>query len=181
MSGRRLRLSDFLPINNINELIASLISPGECDRLLLPRRIQRLRAKMILKDLLQSKALKMVTCRTTCLVSDAVTVMDGHNVGSILILDPDDKLAGIFTERDLMHCFVKNISLREEKISNVMTPNPITLDSSEDISIAIKLMSEKRIRHLPVLESGKLAGVVSYRYLVSCLLPEVIYMAEDIC
>ncbi len=136
---------------------------------------------MTLKDLLQSKPSKMVTCRTTCLVADAVTVMDGHNVGSILILDHDDRLAGIFTERDIMHCFAKNISLREETISNVMTPNPITLDSSEDISVAIKVMSEKKIRHLPVMEDKKLAGVVSYRYVVSCLLPQVIYMADDIC
>jgi CBS domain-containing protein len=107
--------------------------------------------------------------------------MDGHNVGSILILDHEDRLAGIFTERDIMHCFAKNIPLLDEPISNVMTPNPITLDSSEEISVAIKVMSEKKIRHLPVMEDGKLIGVVSYRYVVSCLLPEVIYMADDIC
>jgi signal-transduction protein with cAMP-binding, CBS, and nucleotidyltransferase domain len=136
---------------------------------------------MTLKELLQSNPSKMVTCRTTCLVADAVTVMDGHNVGSILILDHEDKLAGIFTERDIMHCFAKNISLREEPISNVMTPNPITLDSSEEISVAIKVMSENKIRHLPVMEAGKVTGVVSYRYVVSHLLPEIIYMADDIC
>jgi signal-transduction protein with cAMP-binding, CBS, and nucleotidyltransferase domain len=136
---------------------------------------------MTLKDLLQSKPSKMVTCRTTCLVSDAVTVMDGHNVGSILILDHDGKLAGIFTERDIMHCFAKNISLREEPIANVMSRNPITLESSEELAVAIKVMSERKIRHLPVMEEGKLIGVVSYRYVVSCLLPEVIYMADDIC
>jgi CBS domain-containing protein len=136
---------------------------------------------MTLKNLLESKPSKMITCRTTCLVADAVTVMDGHNVGSILILDSEDRLAGIFTERDIMHCFAKNISLREETIANVMTPNPITLDSSEEISVAIKVMSENKIRHLPVMDNGKLLGVVSYRYVVSCLLPEVIYMADDIC
>jgi CBS domain-containing protein len=136
---------------------------------------------MTLKELLDSKPSKMVTCRTTCLVADAVTVMDGHNVGSILILDEQGRLAGIFTERDIMHCFAKNISLREESIANVMTPNPTTLDSSEELSVAIKVMSEKKIRHLPVMEGGKLIGVVSYRYVVSCLLPEVIYMADDIC
>ena len=136
---------------------------------------------MTLKDLLQSKPLKMATCRTTCLVSDAVTVMDGHNVGSILILDEAGRLAGIFTERDLMHCFVKNISLREEPISNVMTPNPITLDSSEDVSVAIRVMSENKIRHLPVMEGEKLSGVVSYRYVVSRILPDITYMADDIC
>ncbi len=135
---------------------------------------------MTLKEVVESKPLKMVTCRTTCLVSDAVTVMDGHNVGSILILDHQDKLAGIFTERDIMHCFAKNISLREEVISNIMTPNPITLNSTEEISVAVKVMSENKIRHLPVMENGRVIGVVSYRYVVSYLLPEVIYMADDI-
>jgi signal-transduction protein with cAMP-binding, CBS, and nucleotidyltransferase domain len=138
-------------------------------------------AIMTLKDLLQSNPSKMITCRTTCLVSDAVTVMDGHNVGSILIFDNQDKLTGIFTERDIMHCFAKNISLREATISSVMTPNPITLGSSEHIGVAIKVMSEHKIRHLPVMEDGKVIGVVSYRHVVSSLLPEVIYMADDIC
>ncbi len=136
---------------------------------------------MTLKQLLESNPSKMVTCRTTCLVADAVTVMDGHNVGSILILDQDGKLAGIFTERDIMHCFAKNISLREECIANVMTHNPITLASSEELSLAIKVMSENKIRHLPVMEEDKVIGVVSYRYVVSHLLHEVLYMADDIC
>jgi signal-transduction protein with cAMP-binding, CBS, and nucleotidyltransferase domain len=122
----------------------------------------------------------MVTCKTTCLVADAVTVMDGHNVGSILILDHDDKLAGIFTERDIMHCFVKNISFKDATIGKIMTPDPITFDSSTDISVAIAVMSEKKIRHLPVTEEGRLVGVVSYRDLVSYLLPQVIYMTDDI-
>ena len=136
---------------------------------------------MILKELLQKKPSKMATCRTTCLVSDAVTVMDGHNVGSILILDENDKLVGIFTERDIMHCFAKNIPLWEEKIVNIMTPDPITLEASEDISVAIRIMSEKKIRHLPVMENGKLIGVVSYRFVVAYLLPDVIFMTDDIC
>lgn len=136
---------------------------------------------MTLKEILQTKPTKMITCRPTCLIIDAVTVMDGHNVGSILILDEDDKLVGIFTERDLMHCFAKNISLRNDKMANVMTPDPITLDASEDISTALTIMSEKKIRHMPVMENGKVAGVVSYRYIISRLLPDVIFMADDIC
>lgn len=136
---------------------------------------------MTLKELLQSKPSKMVTCRTTCLVADAVSSMDVHNVGSILILDEKDKLVGIFTERDVMHCFAKNISFREEKIVNIMTRSPITLESTENISVAIGIMSEKKIRHLPVMEDGNLIGVVSYRYVVSRLLPDVIFMADDIC
>ncbi len=135
---------------------------------------------MTLKYLLQSKPSKMITCKTTCLVADAVTVMDGHNVGSILILDDDEKLVGIFTERDIMHCFAKNISFRDVTMDKIMTPNPITFDSSTEISHAITVMSEKKIRHLPVTEGGKIAGIVSYRDLVSYLLPQVIFASEDI-
>jgi signal-transduction protein with cAMP-binding, CBS, and nucleotidyltransferase domain len=135
---------------------------------------------MTLKDLLQAKPSKMITCKTTCMVADAVTVMDGHNVGSILVLDEDDKLAGIFTERDIMHCFVKNISFRDETMGRIMTPNPITFESSTEVGIAIAVMSEKKIRHLPVTEGGKLTGVVSYRDLVSYLLSQMIYSSDDI-
>ena len=106
--------------------------------------------------------------------------MDGNNVGSILVYDNDKKLAGIFTERDIMHCFTKNISFKDDTIEKVMTPNPLVLDSSTDISVAITVMSEKKIRHLPVMEDEKIVGMISYRDLVSYLLPEVIYMAEDI-
>jgi CBS domain-containing protein len=79
-----------------------------------------------------------------------------------------------------MHCFVKNISFRDETMGKIMTPDPITFDSSTDISVAITVMSEKKIRHLPVMEGGKVAGMVSYRDLVSYLLPQVVYMTEDI-
>lgn len=135
---------------------------------------------MTLKYLLQSKPSKMITCRTTCMVADAVTVMDGHNVGSILVLDDDEKLVGIFTERDIMHCFVKNISFKDVNMEKIMTPNPITFDSSTEISFAIGVMSEKKIRHLPVTEDGKIVGIVSYRDLVSYLLPQVIFASDDL-
>jgi CBS domain-containing protein len=135
---------------------------------------------MTLKYLLQSKPSKMITCKTTCQVADAVTVMDGHNVGSILILDEEDKLVGIFTERDIMHCFAKNLSFKDVTMDKIMTPDPITFDSSTKISHAIEVMSEKKIRHLPVTEGGKLVGIVSYRDLISYLLPQVIFASDDI-
>lgn len=138
------------------------------------------RARMILKDVVQSKPMKIFTCTTDCKISDAVTIMDTNNVGSILIYDENKQLAGIFTERDIMHCFTKNIAFKEEPITRVMTPNPVTLDASTDISVAVNVMSEKKIRHLPVTENDQIIGMISYRDLVSYLLPEIIYLAEDI-
>ena len=138
------------------------------------------RARMTLKDLLQSKPTRVETCSTDCIVADAITIMDGKNIGSLLVLDSDKKLVGIFTERDIMHCFAKGTQFKTEVMKNVMTPNPTTLDASTDISVAISLMSDRKIRHLPVMENETIIGMVSYRDLVSYLLPEVIYMAEDI-
>ncbi|MGC2063304.1 MAG: NADH-ubiquinone oxidoreductase-F iron-sulfur binding region domain-containing protein [Thermodesulfovibrionales bacterium] len=137
------------------------------------------RAKMTLKDVIASKPMKVLTCKKDCKLADAVTIMDGNNVGSLLIVDNEEKLIGIFTERDIMHCFAKKVAMNEEVMGKVMTPKPTTLDSSVDIAIAVQLMSEKKIRHLPVTEDEKVIGMISYRDLVSYLLPEVIYMAED--
>ena len=135
---------------------------------------------MTLKDMIQSKPTKIVTCKRDCKVADAVSIMDGNNVGSLLILDDEQKLIGIFTERDIMHCFAKKIPMNDEVMANVMSTKPISLDASIDISVAVNVMSEKKIRHLPVTEDEKIIGMISYRDLVSYLLPEVIYMAEDI-
>lgn len=138
------------------------------------------RARMTLKDLLQKKPLIVETCSTNCIVADAVTIMDGKNIGSLLVMDDNKELVGIFTERDIMHCFAKGVNFKTEIMKNVMTPNPVILDASTDISVAIGLMSDRKIRHLPVMENDKVIGMVSYRDLVSYLLPEVIYMAEEI-
>ncbi len=137
------------------------------------------RARMTLKDVITSKPTKMVTCKKDCKLADAVTIMDGNSVGSILIMDEDGRLVGIFTERDIMHCFAKKISFTDAVMGSVMSSKPITLDGSVDIGVAVHLMSEKKIRHLPITEDEKIIGMISYRDLVSYLLPEVIYMAED--
>jgi signal-transduction protein with cAMP-binding, CBS, and nucleotidyltransferase domain len=134
---------------------------------------------MTLKELLITKPSKLVTCKTSCIAADAISIMDGKGIGSILVYDDNDRLAGIFTERDIMRCFAKNIPLNEITMSRVMTPNPMTLDASSDVGVAMALMSEKKIRHMPVTEEGKVIGVISYRDLVSFILPDVIYMAED--
>ncbi|MDA8170924.1 MAG: CBS domain-containing protein [Nitrospiraceae bacterium] len=138
------------------------------------------RASMTLKDLIKAKPMKMVSCAEDRIVADVIKMMDGQNVGSMLVFNGEEKLVGIFTERDIMHCFAKNVQFKQKAMKEVMTPNPVTLDSATDISVAVTLMSERKIRHLPVMEGEKIIGMVSYRDLISYLLPEVIFMAEDI-
>lgn len=138
------------------------------------------RAKMTLKDVIATKPARIIACRKDTRLSETVAQMDESNVGSVLVFDEEEQLIGIFTERDIMHCFANKISLNDEVMGSVMTARPITLDVSIDISVAVSLMSEKKIRHLPVTENGQVVGIISYRDLISYLLPEIFFMSDDI-
>ena len=131
---------------------------------------------MTLKDIVTSKPAKMVSCRTDCGLAQAITLMESDSVGSVLVMDDDDRLVGIFTQQDIMHCLEKQIPIHDTVIGSVMTTSPLTLDGSVDISVAVSLMSEKKIRHLPITENGQIIGVISYRDLISYLLPEILFM-----
>jgi len=135
---------------------------------------------MILKDIIESKPLMIITITKNRTIADAIKIMSEKNVSGIFIVDENNKLAGIFTERDIVHCVVKNISLQNETIKNVMRHDLTTFDPSMEISSAITLASQKKIRHLPVVEGDKIVGMVTFRDLVSYLLPEICYMAKEI-
>ncbi len=137
-------------------------------------------ARMKVKDVLENKPSQMVTCTKDCKISDAVSIMDGKNVGSILVMDKEENPIGIFTERDVMHCFSQKVNFNEDPVEKVMSKELVTLDHSTDIGVAVNVMSKHKIRHLPVLKSEKVIGMISYRDLVSYLLPEIIFMADDI-
>ena len=96
------------------------------------------------------------------------------------VVDENDKLVGIFTERDIVRCVVKGISLEDEVIRNIMRTDLTTFDPSTEISSAIAIVLRKNIRHLPIVEGEKIIGMVTFRDLVSYLLPEICYIAKEV-
>ncbi|HRZ85545.1 MAG TPA: CBS domain-containing protein [Candidatus Paceibacterota bacterium] len=86
----------------------------------------------------------------------AAKIMSNKNIGSLLIVK-EDKIKGILTERDIL----KNISKLDSKISNVMSKGVITIESNATIEEAAEKMAENKIKRLPVLKNGKLAGIIS--------------------
>ena len=133
------------------------------------------RTVMTLKDILQSKPPLIVTIGKGHTVRDAITTMSENNVSGIFVLDENNKLTSIFTERDIVRCMSKNIDLTEV-IENVMRHDIITFDASTKISSAIATASREKIRHLPVVEDEKIDGMITFRDLVSYLLPEISYV-----
>jgi CBS domain-containing protein len=93
-------------------------------------------------------------------VQAAAEAMAANNIGSIVVLDGGN-LAGIFTERDLLMRVVAPGLPGTTPISQVMSPQPTTVTPELTLDKAMALISEKRMRHLPVVEGGQLVGLVS--------------------
>ena len=137
------------------------------------------RSKMTLRDILHSKPPIIVTIHKNKTVRDAVHTMSEKNVSGIFVVDDNDKLASIFTERDIVRCTFNNIPL-DETIEKIMRQDITTFDPSVDISSGINVASRKKIRHLPVVEGDSIVGMITFRDLVSYLLPEICYVADSI-
>lgn len=138
------------------------------------------RAKMTLRDILESKpAIEVLGINRKHRVKEAIKLMNERNISAVMVFDDNNKLVGMFTERDVVKCFARNISFDTEIIENVMAKNIITFDPSTEISAAISVVANKKVRHLPVVEGDRVVGMITYRDLVSYVLPEVVYMAEE--
>jgi CBS domain-containing protein len=95
-------------------------------------------------------------------VTEAVERMNEHGVGSIIIVDDDRKLLGIFTERDVLRRIVgAGLDPKITAVSDVMTLNLVTVLLATTAQEIMELFTEKRCRHLPVLDQGHLVGLIS--------------------
>ena len=96
-------------------------------------------------------------------VKEAIKILYQRHVGSIIIVDKDNKCRGIFTDRDAIRVIADDIPL-SKPLSEVMTTNLKTVDEHATFAMAKDIMRTHRIRHLPVVdEQGKLIGLLSLR------------------
>lgn len=113
------------------------------------------------KNILGTKPSVIISVEPNTTVYAAIELMCEKNIGGLLILE-NDQLVGIFTERDYARKIIlKGKSSKEAKISEVMTRNPFTVSSESSIEQCMEMMSDKSIRHLPVVDQGKLVGMIS--------------------
>jgi CBS domain-containing protein len=99
-------------------------------------------------------------------VFDALVVMAEYEIGALMVLE-GDKLVGIFSERDYARVVVlKGKSSKTTAVSEVMTANVISVKLGDTVEQAMTVMTEKRIRHLPVLDNAKVVGMLSIGDLV---------------
>lgn len=98
----------------------------------------------------------------TATVGEAVSLMAQQRIGSALVMD-GSRLIGIFTERDIVRAISQSHDAPSHEISSWMTPNPQTVEPEIDTDEALKTMLDRGFRHLPVVEAGRVIGMVSMR------------------
>ena len=111
-------------------------------------------------------------------VSQAARLMATRNVGAVMVVE-DERLLGIFTERDIAYRVVaKGLDARTTPIADVMTAAPDTIEPDQPFGSALLRMHEKGFRHLPVVQEGKVVGIVSARSAMDPALEEFVSEAH---
>ncbi len=117
---------------------------------------------MLVRDVLHSKGNRIVSIDPEATVHEAIARLVQNNIGSLPVVDHDGRLIGIFAERDVLR-IIHNRGERfgRLRISEVMTPDPITCDILDDVNDVMGQMSEQRIAKVPVVHAGTLVGIIS--------------------
>jgi CBS domain-containing protein len=121
---------------------------------------------MTIAAVLQGKGREVETIAADAPVFDAVRKLGEKRIGALLVMD-QGRIAGIMSERDVIYCLRdRGADVLQSPVSEVMTAPAITAESSMTALSALALMTQRRIRHLPVVEGGNLKGIVSIGDLV---------------
>jgi CBS domain-containing protein len=124
------------------------------------------------KELLREKGNQVWTIAPRATVYEALELMAEKNIGSLVVVERGD-VAGVFTERDYARkVILKGRSSKTTNVAELMTTDVLYVSPEDTIENCMALMTDKRLRHLPVMENGKLAGVVSIGDIVKVIISE---------
>jgi len=116
---------------------------------------------MHVRDVLSRKSSLVHTCTPDDTLADVADLMVGHNIGSLIVMQ-DEEMVGIITERDILRASAATRGpLEFLKVSERMTRCPIVASPNDEVADIMCIMTERRIRHVPVVERGRLVGLVS--------------------
>lgn len=132
------------------------------------------------RDILQTKDHTIFSVSPESTVFDALDLMCDKNVGALLVVD-NGKLVGIFTERDYARkVILRGKASKDTLIEEIMTEHPSTVTTESTIEDCMRLMTNKYIRHLPVLQGDELIGVISIGDVVRYIIEEQKFIIENL-
>ncbi|MGB5199359.1 MAG: CBS domain-containing protein [Sedimenticolaceae bacterium] len=133
-----------------------------------------------IRELLDDKGTEIWSIAPTDSVYDALALMAEKNIGALLVMDRD-RLVGILTERD----YTRDVALqgrtaRETQASEIMTSRPVCVGPEQTLEECMALMTDKRVRHLPVIEGDRVVGLVSIGDAVKATISEQRFIIKQL-
>ncbi len=116
---------------------------------------------MKISDILARKGGQVFTIQPDQTIQEALQTLVAHNIGGLVVVDEAEKIAGILTERDVLRFFATNTPDPSAPVHTIMTKNIIIGAPQDDLQSVAHTMTEKRFRHLPIVEKGKLIGIIT--------------------
>jgi CBS domain-containing protein len=135
---------------------------------------------MLVAEILKDKGDAVYAIRPDASLGDACGQLDAKRVGALIVCD-DDRVVGVLSERDVVRALAQDGKAALDKsVSEVMTADVVFAAPAETVAILMGRMTDRRIRHLPVLRDGRLAGVISIGDVVKCQIAEATQEAESL-
>jgi CBS domain-containing protein len=132
------------------------------------------------KDVLDSKGYQVYSIAPTATVYEALKLMGEKEVGALAVTDAD-RLVGIVSERDYARkVILRGRTSRDTLVREIMTGAVITTHLDQTVEECMALMTDRRIRHLPVMEAGRMIGMISIGDLVKSIIAEQQFMIEQL-
>lgn len=133
---------------------------------------------MTIARLIENRSGEIFSCSATLSVRDAVALLASRRIGALPVVD-DGAVVGIFSERDVVNRLAElGPALLDSAVGSIMTAPAISVESSLGVMDALGLMTERRFRHLPVVENGRMVGFVSIGDLVKYRIERIEAEAE---
>ena len=127
---------------------------------------------MLIKEILRVKGNRLLSIAPEGSAVDAVKTMSGENLGSLVVME-GNRMLGMLTFHEILQALHRgNGSLGEAKVAEIMVKNPVTATPEMEVNDLRRAMLESGARYLPVLEDGKLLGVISFRDVAKAVLEE---------
>ena len=135
---------------------------------------------MTVAVMLNAKGRDVVTTTAAASIAGAIDKLARHKIGALVVVDDQHKIAGIISERDIVRAIAeRGAEVLSTPLSDVMTRTVVTCGESETVNQVMTRMTRGRFRHMPVVESGNLAGIISIGDVVRARIEQVEREAED--
>lgn len=136
--------------------------------------------KKTVQNVIDAKGADVFSVDTDLSVFEALEYMAEKNIGAVLVMH-DDVMVGIMSERDYARKVVLlSKASKETRVSEIMTPDPVYVAPSETVSECMKLMTDNRFRHLPVMTGDKVVGLISIGDVVRAIIEEQAFLIDQL-